>query len=99
MPESKEQLALTLDELSRFFEAATGTRFENYFVVSALCGARPQEILGLKWSDVKLPKEPGVPGEAAIRRRISIDGSVGGTSSAGRRPRARPSVRRHARST
>jgi hypothetical protein len=42
MPESKEQLALTLDELSRFFEAAAGTRFENYFVLSALCGARPQ---------------------------------------------------------
>jgi integrase len=75
MPEGEEQLALTLDELSRFFEVARGTRFENYFVVSALCGARPQEILGLKWSDVKLPKEPGVPGEATIRRRISIDGS------------------------
>jgi hypothetical protein len=46
MTESKEQLTLTLDELSRFFEAAAATRFENYFVVSALCGARPQEILG-----------------------------------------------------
>jgi integrase len=75
MPEGEEQLALTLEELSRFFEVAAGTRFENYFIVSALCGARPQEILGLKWSDVKLPKEPGVPGEATIRRRISIDGS------------------------
>jgi integrase len=75
MPESKEQLALTLDELSRFFEAAAGTRFENYFVLSALCGARPQEMLGLKWPDVKLPREPGVPGQATIRRRISIDGS------------------------
>ena len=75
MPEGKEQLALTLEELSRFFEVARGTRFENYFIVSALCGARPQEILGLKWSDVKLPKKSGVPGEATIRRRISIDGS------------------------
>lgn len=75
MPESEEQLALTLEELSCFFEAAAGTRFENYFIVSALCGARPQEILGLKWSDVTLPTQPGVPGEATIRRRISIDGS------------------------
>lgn len=75
MPEGEEQLALTLEELSRFFEAAAGTRFESYFVLSALCGARPQEILGLKWSDVTLPREPGVPGEATIRRRISIDGS------------------------
>lgn len=75
MPEGGEQLALTLDELSRFFEAAAGTRFENYFVLSALCGARPQEILGLKWSDVDLPKEPGIPGEATIRRRVSVDGS------------------------
>jgi integrase len=75
MPEGEEQLALTLEELSRFFEVARGTRFENYFIVSALCGARPQEILGLKWSDVKLPREFGVPGEATIRRRISIDGS------------------------
>ncbi len=39
MPEGEEQLALTLEELSRFFEAAAGTRFENYFAVSALCGA------------------------------------------------------------
>ena len=75
VPEGEEQLALTLEELSCFFEVARGTRFENYFVVSALCGARPQEILGLKWSDLKLPKEPGLPGEATIRRRISIDGS------------------------
>jgi integrase len=75
MPENEEQLALTLEELSRFFEVATGTRFENYFILSALCGTRPQEILGLEWSDVKLPKEPGVPGEATIRRRISIHGS------------------------
>jgi integrase len=75
MPEGEEQLALTLEELSRFFEVAAGTRFENYFVVAALCGAWPQEILGLKWSDVKLPKEPGASGEATIRRRISIDGS------------------------
>lgn len=48
MPEGEEQLALTLEELSRFFEVARETRFENYFIVSALCGARPQEILGLK---------------------------------------------------
>lgn len=75
MPESEEQLALTLEQLSRFFEAAAGTCFENYFVVSALCGARPQEILGFKWSDVSLPKEPGAPGEATIRQSISIDGS------------------------
>jgi integrase len=46
MPEGEDQLALTLEKLSRFFEAAAGTRFENYFIVSALCGARPQEILG-----------------------------------------------------
>ena len=56
MPQSGEQLALTLEEISRFFEVAAGTRFENYFLLSALCGARPQEILGLKWSDVKLPR-------------------------------------------
>jgi hypothetical protein len=48
MREGEEQLALTLEEHSRFFEVAAGTRFENYFVVLALCGAKPQEILGLK---------------------------------------------------
>jgi integrase len=46
MPQSEGQFALTLQELSRFFESAAGTRFENYFIVSALCGARPREILG-----------------------------------------------------
>jgi integrase len=94
MPESEEQLALTLEELSRFFKAAAGTRFENYFIVSAFCGARPQEILGLKWSDVELPKEPSVPGEATIRRRISIDGSgrwdvLDGTKTSRRNKRAK----------
>jgi hypothetical protein len=71
MPEGEEQLALTLEELSRFFEAAAGTRFENYFVIAALCGARPQEILGFKCSDVKLPKEPGALALQAFFRYLT----------------------------
>ncbi len=38
----------------------------------APAGPRPGELLGLKWPDLVLPEEPGVSGEACIRRSVSL---------------------------
>jgi integrase len=35
---------------------------------------RPGELLGLKWGDLVLPDKPGTPGEARVRRAVSIVG-------------------------
>ena len=76
--EAKEKTVLSVAQLSDFFRAAgeSRNRFEAFFVVAALAGPRPQEILALKWSDLTLPEETGLPGQMIVRRRVS-------TSSAG----------------
>jgi integrase len=71
--EAEEKTVLTVDQLSDFFRAAAETedRFEALFVVGALAGSRPQELLGLKWQDLTLPEKAGKPGTMEIRRRVS----------------------------
>jgi integrase len=44
---------ITPEELTRFFAAAEGTKYENYFKTLILTGLRPSEALGLQVKDVK----------------------------------------------
>jgi integrase len=46
--------ALSLGEAGRFFDAAQGSKFEPFFRVAALTGARRGELVGLKWNAVDL---------------------------------------------
>jgi integrase len=66
----KERPTLAASDLSRFFGAAAGERLEALWILWTLTGLRPGEILGLKWSDVRL-EEPGLAGELLIRRSYS----------------------------
>jgi integrase len=52
--------------------AEAESRFEALFIVAVLAGPRPGELLGLKWPDLVLPDEPDIPGEARIRRAVSL---------------------------
>ncbi len=69
-----EKLTLSGGELAAFFKAAAEAedRFEALFIVGALAGPRPQELLGLKWHDLILPEAPGSPGEMQLLRRVSM---------------------------
>ena len=70
----KERTTLSLEQVANFFKAAAKaeSRFEALFIVAVLAGPRPGELLGLKWSDLVLPDEPDTPGEARIRRAVSL---------------------------
>lgn len=68
--EKKERPTLDLDSLAAFFGAAAGERLEALWIVWCLTGLRPGEVLGLKWADVRLPKD-GSDGELLIRRSWS----------------------------
>ena len=70
----KERTTLSLKQVADFFKAAAEaeSRFEALFIVAVLAGPRPGELLGLKWHDLVLPNEPEVPGEARIRRAVSL---------------------------
>ena len=46
--------ALSLEEAGAFFDAARGSKFEAFFHVAALTGARRGELVGLKWDAVDL---------------------------------------------
>ena len=72
--EEDEKLTLSSGELAAFFRAAAeaGDRSEALFIVGALVGPRPQELLGLKWTDLTLPDDPEAPGEARLMRRVSM---------------------------
>jgi len=72
--EEDEKLTLSSEELADFFRAAAEAedRFEALFIVGALAGPRPQELLGLKWGDLTLPDDPEAPGEARLMRRVSM---------------------------
>lgn len=58
----KERATLSWAEAERFFEAARGDRFEHLFTAAVLTGARPGELLALKWADVSLPAGLPKPG-------------------------------------
>jgi integrase len=66
-------VTLSSEELAAFFRVAADTqnRFEALFIVGALAGSRPQELLGLKWPDLVLPDAPDAPGEMRLVRRVS----------------------------
>ena len=68
-----EKVTLSSEELAAFFRVAADTqnRFEALFIVGALAGSRPQELLGLKWPDLVLPDAPEAPGEMRLVRRVS----------------------------
>lgn len=76
----REYIILSREQLAAFFKAAAENedRFEAFFVMAALAGLRPGELLALKWQDLKLPEGPGEAGEAMIRRSLSTthDGPV-----------------------
>ena len=61
----KEMKAMSPVEASRFLEAAKGTRQSALFNFALTTGMRPQEYLGLKWSDVDLER-----GSAMVQRAI-----------------------------
>jgi integrase len=69
-----ERLTLSSEELAAFFKAAADARdrFEALFIVGALAGPRPQELLGLKWPDLELPDTPDAAGEMRLVRRVSM---------------------------
>lgn len=70
LPRSRPRVTLSWPEVARFFAAARGDRFEHLFTVSVLTGARPGELLALKWADVSLGGADG-PGSMVIRDALA----------------------------
>jgi integrase len=70
----RETVALTLDQIFAFLDAAhgAGDRFEALYVTAIFTGMRPGELLALRWSDLVLD---GPEPEARVRRSLSKDGS------------------------
>lgn len=60
-------------EASHFLESVKGTRQYALFNFALATGMRPQEYLGLKWSDVDLEK-----GSATVQRAIVWKREKGG---------------------
>ena len=93
-----EKLTLSSEELADFFKTAAEAqdRFEALFIVGALAGPRPQELLGLKWPDLTLPDAPDAPGEMRLVRRVSMSSEglkvVEGLKGSKRRKRKRRTV-------
>ena len=93
-----EKVTLSSEELAAFFRVAADTqnRFEALFIVGALAGSRPQELLGLKWPDLVLPDAPDAPGEMRLVRRVSMSSEglkvVEGLKGSKRRNRKRRTV-------
>src|SRR5215218_2604244 len=65
----REYTTLSREQLAAFFKVAAETedRFEAFFIMAALAGLRPGELLALAWQDLKLPEGPGEAGEAMVR--------------------------------
>ena len=61
------------DEAASFLAVASNTRKSALFIFALTIGMRPQEYLGLKWSDVDLDK-----GTATVRRAIVWSQKKGG---------------------
>ncbi len=54
---TKEKTALTPDQTKTLLEAVAGTRAEPFVMLGLYTGMRREEILGLKWDCVFLPKK------------------------------------------
>ena len=70
--ERRETVALTLDQVYVFLDAAreAGDRFEALYVTAVFTGMRPGELLALRWADLVLD---GPEPEARVRRSLSKD--------------------------
>lgn len=68
-----EMKAMSAIEVGRFLNAVKGTRHYALFNLAITTGMRPQEYLGLKWSDIDLEK-----GTATVRRAIVWNRQKGG---------------------
>ncbi len=70
--ERRETLALTLDQVYAFLDAAheAEDRFEALYVTAVFTGMRPGELLALRWADLVLE---GSEPEARVRRSLSKD--------------------------
>ena len=64
----REYRVLSEEEVGAFFEAAVGDRFEAFFVVAVLSGARPAELRALAWQDLALGDDGGT---AMMHRTVS----------------------------
>ena len=80
--ERRERTSWFPEEVSRFYEAASGHRFENLYILAIHTGMRVGEICGLKWTDIDL-----VSGQLTVSRslqRITTMGLVPGTPKNGK---------------
>lgn len=70
--ERRETMALTLDQVHAFLDAARKAedRFEALYVTAVFTGMRPGELLALRWTDLVLD---GPEPEARVRRSLSSD--------------------------
>lgn len=70
--ERRETVALTLDQVYAFLDAAreAGDRFEALYITAVFTGMRPGELLALRWADLVLD---GPEPEARVRRSLSKD--------------------------
>lgn len=70
--ERRETVALTLDQVYAFLDAAREAedRFEALYVTAVFTGMRPGELLALRWADLVLD---GPEPEARVRRSLSKD--------------------------
>jgi integrase len=71
--ERKRRDTLPREAVPRFFGAAKGDRFEALYAVAVLTGARPGELLAMRWGDLDL----GVPGGTWVVRATVSDGEDG----------------------
>lgn len=70
--ERRETVALTLDQVHTFLDAARDVedRFEALYITAVFTGMRPGELLALRWADLVLD---GPEPEARVRRSLSKD--------------------------
>ncbi|MDI9493935.1 MAG: tyrosine-type recombinase/integrase [Bacillota bacterium] len=65
--QGQKSRVITPDDLQRIFQAAAGSKYEQYFRIIAATGLRPSEALGLQIQDIH-------PDHLAIRRAVTIHG-------------------------
>ncbi len=67
--EAHPDAILTPEEIGRLLDAATPGLWRTLIKTAFISGARSGELLGLRWTDLELPKEGS--GKIAIRRSLS----------------------------